>query len=86
MQRPDSGEPQLILLAPGEELRRRLHVSRARVLVTDSGSEEFQEVLAGFRAGAGDDSGDGCRAALYDRNGLGSLSGGSGQLVQMSLY
>ena len=27
-----------------------------------------------------------CRAALYDRNGLGLLSRMSGQLVQMSLY
>lgn len=27
-----------------------------------------------------------CRAALYDRNGLGLLSRVSGQLVQMSLY
>ena len=55
MQRPDGGELQLILLAPAEELRRRLHVSRTRVLVADRGREEFEEVLAGFVAGIGDD-------------------------------
>ena len=57
MQRPDGPQLQLILLAPAEELRRRLHVSRTRVGVTNRSREEFQEMLAGFVAGIGDDGG-----------------------------
>jgi hypothetical protein len=55
VERPYRPQLQLVRLAPAEELLRRLHVSRARVLVADGGCEEFEEVLAGFLAGIGND-------------------------------
>ena len=59
MQRPDGCQLQLVLLAPAAELRHGLHVGRASVLVADGGGEEFEEVLAGFVAGSGDEGGHG---------------------------
>ena len=74
VQRTDSGELQLIVLAPGEELRGRLHVSRARVLVADRGREEFEEVLAGLCPGVGNDARTGIIPGEAGRSGEGTNS------------
>lgn len=44
----DGGELQAIVPAPAAELRNGRHICCARVLVTDRGGEEFEEMLAGL--------------------------------------
>ncbi len=55
MQRPDCGEPKIVLFAPAEELGCGRHIRCARVAIADGGGEEFEEMLAGFITGCGDD-------------------------------
>jgi len=57
VQRPDGSQVQAVFLAPAEELRGSLHIGRARVFVTDSRREEFQEMLTGPVTSRRDDRG-----------------------------
>jgi len=66
MRRTDRSQLQLVLLTSTAEPCDRLHVGGTRVLVTDGGGEEFEEVFTGLFAGVGDD----------DRNREGTRGGG----------
>jgi hypothetical protein len=60
VQRPDGRQPEIMVLTPAAELGDGLNIGRARVFVADRrGGEEFEEILAGFVAGARDDGGHG---------------------------
>lgn len=61
VQRPDRMQLQLVPLTPAAELSHRLHIGRARVFVANRGGEEFEEMLAGFFAGACDEGRHGKR-------------------------
>ena len=55
VKRQDGGQLQLVLLAPAEVLRRGLNIGCAGVGIADRCREEFEEVLARFLPGIGDD-------------------------------
>ena len=54
IERPDRGQRQAAILAPGEELAAGPRVSPARVRVADVGGEEFDVAPGGRLAGVGD--------------------------------
>jgi len=55
MQRANCTQLQAVFRTPAAELRGGLDIGSARILVMDRRSEEFQEMLAGFVTGCGDD-------------------------------
>lgn len=55
VQRPDRGEPKIVLFAQRKELHCGLDVRHARIFVADRGGEEFEEMFAGVVTDCSDD-------------------------------